>query len=127
MDFKIDKEGEIFYNDMAVLNKNEYRVQMAESRLKSIKNDWYGDNIGANLEEMFGEYVSTELSSTLQEKIYTALTYDLFFSERDIYVEADVHETSMSVKAVVYIKDVNSNTTYKSLDLELDLFNGILE
>lgn len=127
MDFKIDKEGEIFYNDMAVLNKNEYRVQMAESRLKSIKNDWYGDNIGANLEEMFGEYVSTELSSTLQEKIYTALTYDLFFSERDIYVEADVQETSMSVKAVVYIKDVNSNTTYKSLDLELDLFNGILE
>lgn len=127
MDFKIDKEGEIFYDDMAVLNKNEYRVQMAESRLKSIKNDWYGDNIGANLEEMFGEYVSTELSSTLQEKIYTALTYDLFFSERDIYVEADVQETSMSVKAVVYIKDVNSNTTYKSLDLELDLFNGILE
>lgn len=127
MDFKIDKEGEIFYNDMAVLNKNEYRVQMAENRLKSIKNDWYGDNIGANLEEMFGEYVSTELSSTLQEKIYTALTYDLFFSERDIYVEADVQETSMSVKAVVYIKDVNSNTTYKSLDLELDLFNGILE
>lgn len=127
MDFRIDKEGEIFYDDMAVLNKNEYRVQMAESRLKSIKNDWYGDNIGANLEEMFGEYVSTELSSTLQEKIYTALTYDLFFSERDIYVEADVQETSMSVKAVVYIKDVNSNTTYKSLDLELDLFNGILE
>lgn len=127
MDFRIDKEGEISYDNMAILNKNEYRVQMAECRLKSIKNDWYGDNIGANLEELFGEYVSTEISSTLQEKIYTALTYDLFFSDRDIYVEAETNESAMSVKALVYIKDINSNTTYKTLDIELDLFNGILE
>ena len=58
-DFSLTELGELEIDndshDLLSQTDNELRIQMAICRIKSVSNNWYIDNIGANLEELIGK------------------------------------------------------------------------
>lgn len=126
MDFRIDDYGELDNENIEIINNNEYRVQLAKSRVKSINKDWYYDNIGANIEEMFGEFFTQTTETIFKEKLLNSLIFDEVFNEDDVFIKTSQNHKTMSVKADIYIKNINDNSTYAIIPIKLDLFNGVL-
>ena len=129
MDFKISNTGEINPVDDTLINYDDYRLQLAKSRIISVDKDWYYDNIGANLEELFGTYIvpnSTE--NIFVNKIINSLMIDDAFNYNNIYVECYHDYKTMSLDSKVYLKNINTTNDSKSglIEINLDLFNSNL-
>ena len=73
-DLSLSSERELEFSQNDALN-----LQYALARVKSAKNDWYIDNVGADLERLIGEPLNEQLIEQGKQMIMDALTeYNLF-------------------------------------------------
>ena len=112
IDFYIDECGDIV-KDKICDNVNRYKYQQVFCRLKSIKGDFYGTNIGCNLESYIGVITNSKMSS-----IISSITEDLLIlgviGKNDIYMEQTRDFLDRGIK--VYLKDNYRNSVYKTID-----------
>lgn len=124
MEFRINTDGELIFDDLALEYSDDYLTQAAYSRLVSISHDWYFDNIGADIETLFGNFITTSTEEKIKEKIYNAMFIDGIFNYNNLYVEIK-NSDSLSYTICVYIKSIESGNSIK-IKFKLDLFNGRL-
>lgn len=126
VDIKITEDGDflISNNDLELIDKDDLRTQIAVNRIKSVTNDWYYDNIGADMEEVIGKPCSKETADTGKHKIFNALTYDGYFTSEEIFITYQVNKTNRNIVFNVYIKSlINEPTTL--IKVVFDLVQGV--
>lgn len=106
LDFNINEDGELLYNsntkDIDYVNKDNLIKQIATNRIKSIVGNWFNSTIGANLEEFLGMPNNTKTATEITDRVKSALTYDEFLRESDIYFIPKIDRNIFSLK--VFIK-----------------------
>jgi len=88
MDFKLNNNGELELKDGEItsVDGKDYLIQCAISRLKSIRIDWFKDNIGADMEELIGLPNIKETGEKGKNKIMTAMIEDNLFTEAEVVI-----------------------------------------
>ena len=91
-DFNIDETGEIVLDiethDIAKVSDTDLKIQLAYTRIKSCINEWFYDEVGANLEELVGRAAKTSTIETGRSRILQVLTYDKLWDDNDIFIQA---------------------------------------
>lgn len=144
-DFTFLPEGEITTDrsnhDIQTSELYDLKIQLAYNRIKSVTNNWFVDNIGANLEELIGKPCSLDYVNLGKEKIIQSLTFDQLWDIDDIYISSKI-ENNTKVIYTVYLKvyetananDIVVNKESKMLSedpvsyeitAELDLVKGV--
>jgi hypothetical protein len=130
-DFDFLPEGEIVVDnethDIQSASGNELRIQMAINRLKSISNNWFVDEIGADLEELVGRPCTSEIANYGKLKIIQSLIEDGLWDEKEILVKAEIKENTIIIYTV-YLKIYQAETedTYSyEIVATLDLVKGV--
>lgn len=130
-DFKIDATGEIVIDpksyDIAKIEDQNLKIQLAYVRIKSCINEWYYDEVGANLEELVGRAAKPSTVETGKARIIKVLTYDELWNEEDIFVQSII-ENARKLTYAVYFKlktDNEFGETSKTLYVDLDLIKGV--
>ena len=130
-DFGFLPEGEIIVNnethDIHKSSNNELRVQLAYNRIKSISNDWFIDNIGADLEELVGRPCTKATVDLGKEKIIQALTFDNLWNIDEILVKAEI-KNNTNVTYTIYLKlyvEEQDKTYSYEIHTTLDLVKGV--
>jgi hypothetical protein len=92
-DLSLSSERELEFSQNDALN-----LQYALARVKSAKNDWYIDNVGADLERLIGEPLNEQLIEQGKQMIMDALTEYNLFKISEIYIQhrEDVEEDQLS-------------------------------
>ena len=92
-DLSLSSERELEFSQNDALN-----LQYALARVKSAKNDWYIDNVGADLERLIGEPLNEQLIEQGKQMIMDALTEYNLFKISEIYIQhrEDVEEEQLS-------------------------------
>jgi len=123
-DLYLSPEGDLVIRsgDLRAVTENEYLLQSARSRIKSIKSDWFYDHIGADLESILGEPNTREISDLGKAKIITALTEDDMFTLDDVYIK-DAPTGRNSVLYIVALKTTSGSPMI--LNVTMDLVRGI--
>lgn len=130
-DFSLDETGELNINstthDIELKTDDELRIQMAFTRIKSVSNNWYIDNIGANLETLIGKPCDSTNADYGKEKIINSLIYDGLWNEDDIYIKSEIINNK-NIKYYVYLRTYQSeseDTITTEIIVELDLVKGV--
>lgn len=130
-DFSLDETGELNINstthDIELKTSDELRIQMAFTRIKSVSNNWYIDNIGANLETLIGKPCDSTNADYGKEKIINSLIYDGLWNEDDIYIKSEIINNK-NIKYYVYLRTYQSeseDTITTEIIVELDLVKGV--
>lgn len=124
-DFKLTGNGDLSIsatNELEFVKKEPLKLQYALARVKSVKNDWYIDNVGADLESLIGEpnVVETiELGKTL---IIDALTGDGLFALDEVYVDAIPHATDITFQVFLKLETIEESTV---LNVSLSATRGV--
>lgn len=125
-DFNINENGELIYNpnikDADYINKDDLIKQIATNRIKSITGDWFNSTIGANLEEFLGMPNTPETANDITNRIKTALIYDDFLKENDLYFIPKIDKNVFSLK--VFIKGQYGNSPML-IDVVIDIVSGV--
>lgn len=126
-DIAITEDGDLLFDttnkDLYEINGDDLRLQMAMCRIKSIRRDWFKDNIGANMEEILGLPCTVDTQNLGSKMIISSLTFDGLFKSNEIYIVSEsVKNTGINYK--VYIKDLGKESSVL-IELELDLVKGI--
>ena len=90
IDFKLTTAGDLSFSsnrELEFTQNDALKLQYALARVKSAKNDWYIDNVGADLEQLIGEPVSEQTIEQGKQLIIDALTEYKLFGTDDIYVQ----------------------------------------
>ena len=92
-DLSLSSERELEFSQNDALN-----LQYALARVKSAKNAWYIDNVGADLERLIGEPLNEQLIEQGKQMIMDALTEYNLFKISEIYIQhrEDVEEEQLS-------------------------------
>ena len=92
-DLSLSSERELEFSQNDALN-----LQYALARVKSAKNDWYIDNVGADLERLIGEPLNEQLIEQGKQMIMDALTEYNLFKTNEVYIQyrEDVEEDRLS-------------------------------
>ena len=92
-DLSLSSERELEFSQNDALN-----LLYALARVKSAKNDWYIDNVGADLERLIGEPLNEQLIEQGKQMIMDALTEYNLFKISEIYIQhrEDVEEEQLS-------------------------------
>lgn len=124
MDFKLTLNGdiELTNGDIADIKDKSLLVQHAISRLKSVKIDWFKDNIGADMEELIGLPNTRETGDLGKDKIIKAMTEDELFKEGE--VEVSIYPVSKTSIAYNVAFDKAPYGKFE-LNATLDLVKGI--
>lgn len=130
-DFNVDSFGEIILdatnNDISKVSGDDLRIQLAYTRIKSCINDWFYDEVGANLEELVGRAARPSTIDVGKSRIYSVLTYDGLWDADDIFVQTKIKDSNKLIYAVylrLYTEDEFGETS-TALIIELDLIKGI--
>ena len=126
IDFTLSDNGDLVLTPMADISACEgdrLRYQMALCRIKSISKDWFYDNIGADLEKILGEPLTTETNSNIKRMITNALVFDDYFKTDDIFINTSIRD-KFCVTINVYIKTLDQKHSFL-INVELDLVKGI--
>lgn len=112
-DLSLSSERELEFSQNDALN-----LQYALARVKSAKNDWYIDNVGADLERLIGEPLNEQLIEQGKQMIMDALTEYNLFKISEIYIQhrEDVEEDQLSY--YVYLR-MNSMERSQVLSVSL--------
>ena len=112
-DLSLSSERELEFSQNDALN-----LQYALARVKSAKNDWYIDNVGADLERLIGEPLNEQLIEQGKQMIMDALTEYNLFKISEIYIQhrEDVEEEQLSY--YVYLR-MNSMERSQVLSVSL--------
>ena len=90
IDFKLTTSGDLSFSserELEFTQNDALKLQYALAHVKSAKNDWYIDNVGADLEQLIGEPVSEQTIEQGKQLIIDALTEYKLFGTDDIYVQ----------------------------------------
>ena len=101
IDFKLTDVGDLSLSSERQLEFSQndaLNLQYALARVKSAKNDWYIDNVGADLERLIGEPLNEQLIEQGKQMIMDALTEYNLFKISEIYIQhrEDVEEEQLS-------------------------------
>ena len=131
-DFGFTPEGELIIDelshDIKKQDKNDLRIQIAYSRIKSIARTWFIDEIGADLEELIGKSCTENTVNYGKHKIIESLTFDNLWSSDEIFIKGQILNNT-NIYYEIYLKIVQEETedTYSyQIAAELDLVKGVL-
>ena len=130
-DFDISQEGELLLDaethDIAAVNKNDLRLQLAYDRIKSVTTTWLYDEVGANLEMLIGKPCNQDTAKTGKNLITEQLTFDGLWEDSEIYIQAEIDSYIHLIFYVFFkIYDENTDDTYsEEIIAELDLIKGV--
>lgn len=124
-DLGLTEDGDLILDDgeFTVVQQFEFYKQCATNRIKSIKKDWYKDNIGADLEEILGMPNTRVVASLGENKIRQSLTFDNLFNDKDIVIVPSP-VTNMIISYSITIQSEDFGGPIK-LEVTLDLTQGI--
>lgn len=116
-DFELDETG-----DLVLTNLSQLVEQKVNIALKTSNPDWFGDMIGADLEDLLGQEHTKETSELGKKMITSSLTAHGFFEDDNIYVEAKPYNKSTILFMLfVNIPEIGESQVYR---ISLDLGNG---
>lgn len=118
-----DSEEKVI-NSILDTEKDSLRNQIAMCRILSVTHDWFYDNVGADLEQIIGEAVTTNTLKTGKELILNSLTKNDFISSDDIKIESLVTSPN-SIGYNVYIKQMYNQNYFIMFEVTLDLIKGV--
>lgn len=123
VDLFLSRDGDIVIEnkDLKTSSFDTYLEQSAINRIKSIKGNWFKDNIGADMEEILGEPNTRTVAEMGKNKIITSLTEDNMFELDEVFVKV-VPTSRNNVMYFVALKGYNGPIF---LNFNLDLVNGI--
>lgn len=130
-DFGIAPDGEIVIDnktyDIAQVTGNELKIQLAYTRIKSCINEWYYDEVGANLEELVGRAAKTSTIEVGKSRIIEVLTYDELWDTEDLFVQSIIENATKLTYAVYFKVKTNDEfgETSKTIYIDLDLVKGV--
>lgn len=130
-DFKIDEVGEVIIDpknyDIASVSELDLKIQLAYTRIKSCINEWYYDEVGANLEELVGRAAKPSTVEVGKSRIIEVLTYDELWDEKDLFVQSIIENATKLTYAVYFKIKTNDEfgETSKTIYVNLDLIKGV--
>ena len=130
-DFGVDTTGEILLDtethDIAKVSDTDLKIQLAFTRIKSCVNEWFYDEVGADLEELVGRAAKTSTIDVGKSRIIEVLTYDKLWDNDDIFVQAIIENASRLIYAVYFKVNTNDEfgETSKTIHVNLDLIKGV--
>ena len=88
-DFDLEFEITVSSGQMDLLKCRdaEAYAQVITNRIRSVKPDWFYDNVGADLELLLGEPNTRETAQSGADRIRSALTDDGFVKVNDVYIK----------------------------------------
>lgn len=130
-DFRLTTDGEIivdkFTHDIQATKDDDFRIQLAYNRIKSIANNWFVDEVGADLEEIVGRPCTQEVAEYGKLKIIDVLVFDGLWDDNDIFIKSEI-KNNTNITYSIYLKLYQSETedTYSyEIVAELDLVKGV--
>lgn len=90
IDILLNSDGDIELTpdgDIKVIKDTSCKIQTAKNVIKSITKDWFYDEIGSNLEQLFGLNINVAQQKGT-DLIYESLQKYSLFNKEDIHVEA---------------------------------------
>jgi len=126
-DIFISQNGdiEIENKDIKVVSGDKYREMSAINRIKSIKIDWFYDNIGADMEEILGEPNTEETANIGKNKIIKSLTEDSLFNLDEIFIKV-VPISKNDILYMIALKSSYESNKPIVINAKLDLVKGIV-
>lgn len=130
-DFGFTADGEIvvnsFTHDIQFVQTDDLRIQLAYNRIKSISNNWFVDEVGADLEEIIGKPCTEEIAEYGKLKIVDVLVFDGLWDDNDIFIKTEI-KNNTNITYSIYLKLYQSETedaySYE-ITAELDLVKGV--
>lgn len=130
-DFGFLPEGEIIINnethDIVKSSDNDLKIQLAINRIKSISNNWFIDEIGANLEELVGRPCTTDTAEYGKLKIANSLTFDGLWTDEEIFIKAEIKNNTNIIYSIylkIYQQETEDTYSYEIVTT-LDLVKGV--
>lgn len=130
-DFDLTTDGEITVeaetHDINTVKDDDLRIQLAYDRIKSISNNWFIDEIGADLEELVGRPCTDEIAEYGKIKIIQQLTFDGLWEKKDIFIKGEIKDNT-TITYTIYLKIYQSETedAYScEIEAVLDLVKGV--
>lgn len=130
-DFGFTPEGEIVVDqethDIQKNIDNELKVQLSINRIKSVSNNWFIDEIGADLEELVGKECTPNIAEYGKQKISHQLTFDGLWNNEDFFIKANILNNT-TIQYNIYLKLYQSETedVYSvEVTATLDLVKGV--
>ena len=130
-DFGFTPEGEIIVDsetyDITPSEQDVLRIQLAYNRIKSIADNWFIDECGADLEEIVGRPCTEETAEYGKEKIINVLTFDDLWESDDIFIKSEIeNNTKITYNIFLKIYQHETEDVYSyEIDAELDLVKGV--
>ena len=130
-DFGFSPDGEIIVDsdthDIYKSQEDELKIQLSYNRIKSISNNWFIDEVGADLEEIIGKACNETTAEYGKLKIIDVLTFDGLWNDKDIFIKSEI-KNNINITYNIYLKLHQSDTeevySYE-IDVELDLIKGV--
>lgn len=130
-DFGFSPDGEIIIDsethDIYKSQEDELKIQLSYNRIKSISNNWFIDEVGADLEEIIGKACNETTAEYGKLKIIDVLTFDGLWNDKDIFIKSEI-KNNINITYNIYLKLHQSDTeevySYE-IDAELDLIKGV--
>ena len=130
-DFGFSPQGEIVIDadthDVYKSEKDELKIQLSYNRIKSISNNWFVDEVGADLEEIIGRSCDEATAEYGKLKIIAVLTFDGLWDEKEIFIKSEIID-NVNIIYNIYLKLYQQETeevySYE-IDVELDLVKGV--
>lgn len=130
-DFGITTDGELIIDnnshDINNTTNDDLRIQLAYNRIKSISNNWFVDEIGANLEELIGKPCTESIAEYGKNKIINELIFDDLWDKNDIYVQSEI-KNNTNITYSIYLKiyqSVSEDVYSYEIIAEIDLVKGV--
>ena len=130
-DFGFSPDGEIIIDsethDIYKSQEDELKIQLSYNRIKSISNNWFIDEVGADLEEIIGKACNETTAEYGKLKIIDVLTFDGLWDDKDIFIKSEI-KNNINITYNIFLKLRQSYTeevySYE-IDAELDLVKGV--
>ena len=130
-DFGFSPDGEIIIDsethDIYKSQEDELKIQLSYNRIKSISNNWFIDEVGADLEEIIGKACNETTAEYGKLKIIDVLTFDELWNDKDIFIKSEI-KNNINITYNIFLKLRQSDTeevySYE-IDAELDLVKGV--
>ena len=130
-DFGITTNGELVIDnnshDINNTTNDDLRIQLAYNRIKSISNNWFVDEIGANLEELIGKPCTENIAEYSKNKIINELIFDDLWDKNDISVQSEI-KNNTNITYSIYLKiyqSVSEDDYSYEIIAEIDLVKGV--
>lgn len=130
-DFGLSTSGELVLDpqtwDIQRKKDNDLRIQLAYNRIKSVTNNWFIDNVGANLESLIGKPCNRDNAEYGKNLIMQQLTFDKLWNNNEIFVKATIiNMFNITYNIYFKLQDEATEDVYSyEMIAEIDLVKGV--